>query len=81
MKKKLETRDAKDCRLCNLICDNSFKNFVACERVNQKFKNAYEVTLMEILECQWGYQLLDEIFDEIHETQWGYGKLDRVLEN
>ena len=34
---------------------------------------------MGILECQWGYQFLDVVFDETHETQWGYGTLDGVL--
>ena len=43
--------------------------------------NGYEFTLMGILECQWGCQFLDGVFDETHETQWGYGILDGLLEN
>ena len=64
-----------------LICNNSFKNSVAGERVNNKFRNGYELDLMGILECKWGYQFLDGVFDETHEAQWGHGILDGVLEN
>ena len=38
-------------------------------------------TAMVVLECHWGYQLREGVFDK---TQWGYGIcgiLDRVLEN
>ena len=59
MEKMSETRGPKDCSLCNLISNNSFKNFVAGERVNNKASNSYELALMGILECQWCYQFLD----------------------
>ena len=53
MDERLETRGPKDCSLCNLICNNSFKNFVASKRVNKKVRNGCELTVTEILECQW----------------------------
>ena len=68
MEKRLETRGPKDCSLGNLISNNSFKDFVAGDRVNNKSSNSYELALMGILECQWGYQFLDGIFDETHEV-------------
>ena len=74
-----ENKRPKDCSLCNLISNNSFKDFVAGERVNNKFNNSYELTLMGILECQWGYQFLDGVFYETCETRWGYGILDGIL--
>ena len=51
-RKKAKTRGPKDCSSCNLISNNSFKNFIAGERVNNKSSNSYELALMGILECQ-----------------------------
>ena len=81
MEKRLEKRCLKDSSFCNLISNNSFKNFVGSERINNKSSNSYELALTRILECQRGYQFLDGVFDEAHETQWGYEMLDGVLGN
>ena len=81
MEKRLETRGPKDFSLCNLIFNNLFEDFAADESVDNKSSNSYELALMRILECQWGYQFLDVVFDKTHETQWGYGILNEVLEN